>query len=59
MALWCIGGPGSDAWWVTIGPSVFDRGGMRYCMNSAALRFIPVDELEAEGYGEYRALFSR
>ncbi|MFN3708045.1 peptide-methionine (R)-S-oxide reductase MsrB [Microcella sp.] len=34
-----------------------DRGGMRYCMNSAALRFIPVDELEAEGYGEYRALF--
>jgi peptide-methionine (R)-S-oxide reductase len=34
-----------------------DAGGLRYCMNSAALRFIPVDELEAEGYGEYRALF--
>ncbi|MEX1018489.1 MAG: peptide-methionine (R)-S-oxide reductase MsrB [Litorilinea sp.] len=31
--------------------------GQRYCMNSAALRFIPVDRLEAEGYGEYRALF--
>ena len=31
--------------------------GMRYCMNSAALRFIPVDKLEAEGYGEYRTLF--
>jgi peptide methionine sulfoxide reductase msrA/msrB len=31
--------------------------GMRYCINSAALRFIPVDRLEAEGYGEYRRLF--
>jgi len=31
--------------------------GMRYCINSAALRFIPVDKLEAEGYGEYRKLF--
>lgn len=31
--------------------------GQRYCMNSAALRFIPVDRLEAEGYGEYLALF--
>ena len=31
--------------------------GMRYCMNSAALRFIPVEKLEAEGYGKYRALF--
>lgn len=35
-----------------------DRGGLRYCMNSASLRFIPVSELEAEGYGEYRALFA-
>jgi peptide-methionine (R)-S-oxide reductase len=34
-----------------------DAGGQRYCMNSAALRFIPVADLEAEGYGEYRALF--
>lgn len=31
--------------------------GMRYCMNSAALRFVPVDRLEAEGYGRYLALF--
>jgi peptide methionine sulfoxide reductase msrA/msrB len=31
--------------------------GQRYCMNSAALRFIPVGELEAEGYGEYLRLF--
>ncbi|GIF52090.1 peptide-methionine (R)-S-oxide reductase [Asanoa ferruginea] len=34
-----------------------DAGGQRYCMNSAALRFIPVAELEAQGYGEYRSLF--
>lgn len=32
-------------------------GGLRYCMNSAALRFVPVAKLEAEGYGEFRALF--
>lgn len=34
-----------------------DAGGLRYCMNSAALRFIPVAQLETEGYGEFRALF--
>ena len=33
------------------------EGGMRYCINSAALRFIPVGDLEREGYGEFRALF--
>ena len=33
--------------------------GMRYCINSAALRFIPVTRLEAEGYGKYRALFEK
>ncbi len=32
--------------------------GLRYCMNSAALRFIPADSLEAAGYGQYRALFN-
>ena len=31
--------------------------GLRYCMNSAALRFIPVEQLEQEGYGEYLSLF--
>lgn len=34
-----------------------DAGGQRYCMNSAALRFVPVSELEAQGYGEYTSLF--
>ena len=34
-------------------------GGLRYCMNSAALRFVPVDDLEAEGYGEYRQRFDQ
>lgn len=34
-----------------------ERGGLRYCINSAALRFIPVDQLTAQGYGEYRSLF--
>ena len=34
-----------------------NAGGLRYCMNSAALRFIPVSDLEAEGYGEFRSLF--
>ena len=37
------------------GPS--DRGGLRYCMNSAALRFVPKEKLVQEGYGEYLALF--
>lgn len=31
--------------------------GMRYCMNSASMRFIPVEKLESEGYGAYRKLF--
>lgn len=33
------------------------EGGLRYCINSAALRFVPVEQLEQEGYGEYRKLF--
>ncbi|TVP94142.1 MAG: peptide-methionine (R)-S-oxide reductase [Acholeplasmatales bacterium] len=34
-----------------------DRGGLRYCINSAALRFIPLEDLEKEGYGEFLVLF--
>src|SRR6202020_3296390 len=36
-----------------------DQGGLRYCINSAALRFIPLDQLEREGYGEYRTMFEQ
>jgi peptide-methionine (R)-S-oxide reductase len=33
-----------------------EEGGLRYCINSAALRFVPYDEMDAAGYGEYKQL---
>ncbi len=35
-----------------------EAGGLRYCINSAALRFIHLDDLDAQGYGRYRGLFT-
>jgi methionine-R-sulfoxide reductase len=37
------------------GPS--DRGGLRYCINSASLRFVPLEDMELEGYGQYLSVF--
>jgi peptide-methionine (R)-S-oxide reductase len=34
-----------------------EAGGLRYCINSASLRFVPLDQLESEGYGSYLKLF--
>ncbi|MGP6146197.1 peptide-methionine (R)-S-oxide reductase MsrB [Jeotgalibaca sp. A122] len=35
-----------------------EMGGLRYCINSAAMRFVAYEDLEKEGYGEYRSLFN-
>ena len=35
-----------------------DKGGLRFCINGASLRFIPKEKMEEEGYGEYLKLFN-
>ena len=34
-----------------------DEGGLRYCINGASLRFVPFEEMESEGYGEFKKYF--
>lgn len=36
---------------------IAEKGGLRYCINSAAMRFVPYTDLDKEGYGEYKSLF--
>lgn len=36
-----------------------DKGGQRFCINSASLRFIPYEDLDKEGYGKYKSLFKK